>query len=340
MGRGGTGGIVPPHMRAFAPRLVRRSVSTATERARRSLSAVAAVLTSPDLRRLQIAGAAGAIGGWAYWVVVSLYAYDARRRRRPSASSPALRLARSRSPPPSRASSPTASRAGACCSSPTRTRAVSLLSRPRSTPHDGPPPVVIAFVVLFAVAGSAFRPALSALLPTLARTPEELTAANVTASAIESASWFAGPALGGLVVAAAGTAWGFLPRAACLAVSALFIFLIRCTTRSGGRSAAAETGEGMLAQAADGMKAIAQYGSWPCSSGSSRRRPSSRARRACCRRAREVGARRRRGHGRLPERRRGRSARHRLGRLARPRRHAAASRRVFGARDPRSGASR
>ena len=64
------------------------------------------------------------------------------------------------------------------------------------------PLLVYALVVGFELAHSPFRPAQAALVPSLARTPEELTAANAVASTIQSVGMFAGPALGGLLLAA------------------------------------------------------------------------------------------------------------------------------------------
>ena len=81
----------------------------------------------------------------------------------------------------------------------------------------GPPPVVIAFV---SSSPSRARPSGRRSPRSCRRSrarPKELTASNVTASAIESACWFAGPAIGGLVVAASGTVAGFLFAAGCLA---------------------------------------------------------------------------------------------------------------------------
>ena len=59
--------------------------------------------------------------------------------------------------------------------------------------------VVYALVALSTIVGTAFRPAQAALLPNLARTPSELTAANVSSSTLEAFGAFAGPALGGVV---------------------------------------------------------------------------------------------------------------------------------------------
>ena len=60
------------------------------------------------------------------------------------------------------------------------------------------------------ICGMAFHPAQSSLLPALARTPEELTAANVSSSTIESVGAFAGPAVGGIVLAACGIGAAFV----------------------------------------------------------------------------------------------------------------------------------
>ena len=65
----------------------------------------------------------------------------------------------------------------------------------------GPAWVVYALAGLASILGTAFLPAESALLPDLARTPEELTAANVMRSTIDSIGSFAGPAIGGILLA-------------------------------------------------------------------------------------------------------------------------------------------
>src|SRR5919201_1814960 len=62
--------------------------------------------------------------------------------------------------------------------------------------------IVFALSSLNGIVGTAFQPAKSALMPSLARGPQELTAANVVTTSIESTSMFVGPALGGLLLAA------------------------------------------------------------------------------------------------------------------------------------------
>ena len=74
---------------------------------------------------------------------------------------------------------------------------------------------------LAAVATTAFtftRPAQSALLPGLARSPEELTAANVASSWIESAAIFLAPAAAGLLLGVSGTATVFAVMAVVAAI--------------------------------------------------------------------------------------------------------------------------
>jgi MFS family permease len=78
-----------------------------------------------------------------------------------------------------------------------------------------------------AIAYSAVRPAQAALLPSVAKTPKELTAANVTSSTIESLGIFGGPAIGGLLLAATGEEVVFGAAAAAFLLSAILISRVR-----------------------------------------------------------------------------------------------------------------
>jgi predicted MFS family arabinose efflux permease len=88
---------------------------------------------------------------------------------------------------------------------------------------DAPPALIYTIAGLVGIAATAFRPAQAALVPSLVRTPEELTAANVSASAIESIGIFGGPAIGGLLLAASGPGAVFLVTASALVWSAILV---------------------------------------------------------------------------------------------------------------------
>jgi MFS family permease len=82
---------------------------------------------------------------------------------------------------------------------------------------------VYVLAVLIAVAEPLFRSAQVAHSPSLVRTPEELTAANVIASGVESVGLFAGPALGALLLAVSSTGTVFAVTAAMALVSVLLV---------------------------------------------------------------------------------------------------------------------
>jgi MFS family permease len=85
---------------------------------------------------------------------------------------------------------------------------------------------VYVLAVLSSVAGVAYGPAQGALLPSLVETPEELTAANVVSNTISSLGMFAGPALGGVLLALSGPAAVFAFNGALLVWSAAFVVQI------------------------------------------------------------------------------------------------------------------
>ena len=64
----------------------------------------------------------------------------------------------------------------------------------------GNAPLVYALAAVIGITSTLFRPAMQAVLPSLARTPEELIAANGASSTIESLGTLAGPLLAGVLV--------------------------------------------------------------------------------------------------------------------------------------------
>lgn len=106
---------------------------------------------------------------------------------------------------------------------------------------DAAPLAVYTLAVLVAVAEPVFRSAQAAFTPSLVRTPEELTAANVIASAVESIGLFAGPALGALLLVLAGTATVFASTGLLLLVSVALIARIGSAGEPASESGAARS---------------------------------------------------------------------------------------------------
>ena len=95
----------------------------------------------------------------------------------------------------------------------------------------GAPAAVYALAVLTSIVSTAFRPAEASLIPRLAETPEELTAANVTSSTFDSIGAFAGPAAGALLYAVGGPTLAFLCVSFTYLWSASFVARIPKTER-------------------------------------------------------------------------------------------------------------
>jgi MFS family permease len=92
---------------------------------------------------------------------------------------------------------------------------------------DWPAWVVYAGATFVAVASKTFRPAQAALLPSLAKSPEELTAANVTSTGIESVGMLLGPALGGVLLSLTSVGWVFVATGITLLWSAVLVARLR-----------------------------------------------------------------------------------------------------------------
>ena len=76
---------------------------------------------------------------------------------------------------------------------------------------------------MIGITSTLFRPAMQAMLPSLARTPEELIAANGATSTIESLGTLAGPLLAGVLVAVANPGVVFAAAAGTLLAGALLL---------------------------------------------------------------------------------------------------------------------
>jgi MFS family permease len=106
--------------------------------------------------------------------------------------------------------------------------------------------LVYALAVVVAIVEPLFRSAQAAITPSLVSTPEELTAANVLASGVESVGLFLGPALGAVLLAGTSIATVFAVSAGLAALAVLLVLRLGV---AGEPSAAphAEDGRGLLA---------------------------------------------------------------------------------------------
>ena len=117
--------------------------------------------------------------------------------------------------------------------------------------------LVFAFAALFGLACTLIRPTLQALLPSLARTPEELIAANAATSTIESLGTLIGPLLAGLLVSVADVGLVFALGSGALLLGAASLARVKV---EGGVDLAALTAEegGVWRLLAAGFRTIAR----------------------------------------------------------------------------------
>jgi MFS family permease len=193
---------------------------------RESLAAFGRVFRHPALRRLQLAWVGSNVGGWAYTVAISVYAYRQDGAYAVGLIGFASWIAAGVASPVTGMLGDRFPRVRVMVVSDV-SRASILLLTAGLVWADASSLAVYALSVLGTVVSSAFRPAQAALVPGLARTPDELTASNVAASTTESVGLFAGPALGGLLVAAFGVEVTFVATAALMLWSAALVVRIQ-----------------------------------------------------------------------------------------------------------------
>jgi MFS family permease len=110
---------------------------------------------------------------------------------------------------------------------------------------------IYALAAVGATSITLTRPAQSGLLPSLASTPEALTAANGTLGAIESAGILAGPLIAGALLSIGGAGLVYAAMAIALAAGGLIVAGVRAPLRRGDPRHLPNDPRGLRALAAD-----------------------------------------------------------------------------------------
>jgi MFS family permease len=187
------------------------------------------VFRNESLRRVELAWAASILGTWAYGIAVVVYAYEQGGATAVGVVGLARWVAAAIASPFAAILGDRYDRRWVMAGSDIG-RAVLIAGAAVAVFAHARPIVVYVIAGGVSVVATAFRPAEAALIPSLARTPEELTAANVAASTIESVGIFGGPAIGGLLLATFGTGVVFIVTGATMLWSALLIARIPPST--------------------------------------------------------------------------------------------------------------
>ncbi len=164
-----------------------------------SITAFSAVGRNANLRWLELAWAVSSVAYFGHLIAVSVYAYNVGGEK-------ALGLIFLARLIPAALISPFAGMLGdrfrreRVLLLTNVSRVVLIAGSAAAVFLDADPWVVYGLSIAVAIATTPFRSAQAALTPSLAHTPEELTAANAVASGVESIAIFVGPALAGVLL--------------------------------------------------------------------------------------------------------------------------------------------
>jgi len=187
------------------------------------LRALAAGFATPDLRRVQAAWALASVGNWGLTVILAIYAFEV-------GGAGAVGLAGGLRLVLAALAAPVAS---GCVDRWSRRavivwclylRAGSIAALTAVVAISGPLGVVLLLAAVYSVLSTVHRPAQAALLPSLARTPQQLAAANAVGSAVSNGGFLVGALAGGAIAAVVSAAWAFGLTAAAFVLAAIAVY--------------------------------------------------------------------------------------------------------------------
>jgi MFS family permease len=219
-----------------------------------AVSALRRAFANPDIRRAELGWMTGWAAEWAWLVALFVFAFEAGglavvglvglARTLPAALlAPAISSLTDRLP---RHRVLLGVHSG---------RAVLIGLAALSVAADWTPLVVYVVAPLDGLLAVLHRPTHMALMPSLARSPEELVAANVASSTLEAIGILAGPVIGGLLVATDWAALTFAAPAVAFAVAAGIVIGLR----PGQQIRRVAERVGRLSVLLGGVRALAAY---------------------------------------------------------------------------------
>jgi MFS family permease len=204
---------------------VGRVISALTD----SLSAARTVFQNRDLARVQISWAGSMFGEFLSFVAFGVYAYEV-------GGAPAVGLVAAIQLAPAAALAPVVAVLGdripreRVIVGSEIVRAAAMAAAAAAVWTDAPAGVVYAAAAVAGVLAQALYPAQNGLVPLLARTAEEVTAACAASSLIRSAAGLLAPAVGGLILITGSIGTLFVVCALCFAAAVAVAATVRGTS--------------------------------------------------------------------------------------------------------------
>jgi len=195
------------------------------------VSALGVAVRNDNIRRVELAWGAAIGAEWAHFVALGVFAYE----RGGTAAVGVAGLVRLL---PAAALAPFAASLGDRFRRERFLLAMTLigsgaLAASAAASFAGEQALVFVFAAVIGVSSTLIRPALQALLPSLARTPEELIASNAATSTVESVGTLVGPLMAGVLVSFADVGVVFIGGAGMLLAAAALLARVRVEGRIG-----------------------------------------------------------------------------------------------------------
>jgi MFS family permease len=220
------------------------------------VSALGAAFRNDNVRRVELAWGAAIAAEWAHFVALGVFAYEQGGTAAVGIAG-LVRLLPAAAVAPFAASLGDRFRRERFLLALTLLGAGALAASAAAASADNRV-LVFAFASVVGLAATLIRPALQALLPSLARTPEELIASNGATSTIESLGTLVGPVVAGVLVSVADVATVFALGAGVLVVGAVLLARVKVENRI--RLAAESDGESLRRMIADGFRTVVHEG--------------------------------------------------------------------------------